>query len=111
VEMDAAGTSFRVAADLFEERRCHCGLRVGGYGNRDLGCRSIGWTRIGIPSARGRRVRPGRSRSHNYLGCNPLRKFLTLPAVCGMDLAAMQTMQTNAECPECFRGCARPLGV
>ena len=35
--MDAVGTSFRVAADLFEERRCHCGLRIGDYGNRDFG--------------------------------------------------------------------------
>jgi len=36
------------------------------------------------------RVRPRRSRSHNDLGCNRLRKFLTLPGVCGIGLPVMQ---------------------
>src|SRR6266568_457306 len=44
----------------------------------------------GKPSARRRRARPRRSRSHNYLGGNRLRKFLILPCIYGIDLTVMQ---------------------
>jgi hypothetical protein len=53
---------------------------------------------------RRRRVRPSRPRSHNYLVCNWLRKFLTFPSSYGRLCAAMQESlshygrRKNAEC-------------
>ncbi len=60
----------------------------------------------GKASAGRRRARLGWSRSHKYLGCNPLRKFLTLPSLCGIDRTVMQnhpnergtSQMRNAEC-------------
>ena len=67
------------------------GLFLGNQNNFGHGRNTDG---VGAERSGGRRrARPRRSRSPKGLGCNRLRKFLTTPCVCGMNLPMVRTMQ------------------